>query len=96
MPRYCFQLAPWGYFNSVKMQEVIALSTKYLHKQFSSKKQLQALIGSLIYLHKAISPAHVFVNCILTLLRNMGVATMIAIDKGTKQTYNGLMHATWR
>jgi hypothetical protein len=69
----------------VKLQEVIALCTKFLNKKQISKKQLQALIGSLIYLHKAISPARMFVNRILALLRNMGEATAIAIDEGTKQ-----------
>jgi hypothetical protein len=36
------------------------------------QQKLQALIGSLMFLHKAIKPAWLFVNCILALLREMG------------------------
>jgi hypothetical protein len=46
---------------------------------------LQALTGSLIFLHKAIKPARIFVNRILALLRKMGDAAKIAIDEGTKR-----------
>jgi hypothetical protein len=43
---------------------------------------LQALIGSLMFLHKAIKPARLFVNRILALLRKMGDANVVAIDEG--------------
>jgi hypothetical protein len=46
---------------------------------------LQALIGSLIYLHKDMKPARIFINRILALLRNMGEAPRAAIGEGTKQ-----------
>jgi hypothetical protein len=68
-----------------KLQEVVSLCTLYFSKKFITKNQLQALIGSLIFLHKAIKPARTFVNRILALLRKMGTATKIAIDEATKQ-----------
>jgi hypothetical protein len=71
--------------HSIKLQEIISLCTIYFSKKSISKKQLQALIGSLIFLHKAIKPARTFVNRILALLRKMGEATSIAIDEGTKE-----------
>jgi hypothetical protein len=37
-----------------------------------------------MFLHKAVKPARVFINRILALLRNMGAATKVAIDEGTK------------
>jgi hypothetical protein len=64
----------------LKLQEVISLCNHYFIKKFITKNKLQALIGSLIYLHKAIKPA-----LILALLRKMGNAMKIAIDEGTKQ-----------
>jgi hypothetical protein len=67
-----------------KLQEIISLCNHYLNKIFISKNQLQAPIGSLIFLHKAIKPARTFVNRILALLWKMGEATKIAIDEGTK------------
>jgi hypothetical protein len=68
-----------------KLAEVIDLCNFHLNKKSISKNKLQALIGSLIYLHKAIKPARIFVNRILALLRNMGEAPRVAIDEGTKQ-----------
>jgi hypothetical protein len=69
----------------LKLQEVISLCNHYFFKKFITKNQLQALIGSLIFLHKAIKPARTFVNRILALLRKIGNATKIAIDEGTKR-----------
>jgi hypothetical protein len=54
-----------------KLQEVLSLCTFYLSQSKITKTNLQALIGSLMFLHKAIN-AWMFVNCILTLLRDMG------------------------
>jgi hypothetical protein len=68
-----------------KLQDVITLCQKYLNLKFITKNGLQALIGSLIYIHKAVKPARIFVNRILTLLRNMGSARRVAIDRGTKR-----------
>jgi hypothetical protein len=52
---------------------------------------LQVLIGHLMFLHKAIKPARVFVNPILALLRNMGAAAKAAIDEGTKRDLQWFM-----
>jgi hypothetical protein len=37
-----------------------------------------------MFLHKAIKPAQLFVNRILALLREMGEATVVAIDEASK------------
>jgi hypothetical protein len=79
-----------------KLQETIHLCNFYLNKKFISKNQLQVLIGTLMFLHKAIKPTRVFVNRILALLRNMGSATKVAIDSGTKhdlQWFKACSHA---
>jgi hypothetical protein len=68
-----------------KLQDVIILCQKYLNLKFITTNGLQALIGSLIYIHEAVKPARISVNCILTLLRNMGCARRVAIDRGTKR-----------
>jgi hypothetical protein len=71
---------PW-----TKLQEIISLCHHHIGNKSISKQKLQALIGSLIFLHKAIKPARVFVNRILALLRSMGDMTRVTIDEGTKQ-----------
>jgi hypothetical protein len=68
-----------------KLQEVLSLCKFYFSKSNITKKQLQALLVSLMFLHKAIKPARLFVNRILALLREMGEATSIAIDEASKQ-----------
>jgi hypothetical protein len=52
---------------------------------------LHVIIGHLIFLHKAVKPARVFVNRILALLRKMGEAPKAAIDEGTKQDLQWFM-----
>jgi hypothetical protein len=41
---------------SIKLQEVLSLCNFYVSKSKISKQKLQALIGSLMFLHKAITP----------------------------------------
>jgi hypothetical protein len=67
------------------LQEVLSLCKFYFSKSKITKKQLQALLGSLMFLHKAIKPAQLFVDRILALLRKIGEATAIAIDEASKQ-----------
>jgi hypothetical protein len=74
----------------LKLEETISLC-KFLFFKFITKNQLQVLIGHLMFLHKAVKPARVFVNRILALLRNMGVATKVAIDEGTKRDFQWFM-----
>jgi hypothetical protein len=64
------------------LQEVLSLCNFYISKSKISKHKLQALIGSLMFLHKAIKPARLFVNRILALLQEMGEANVVAIDEG--------------
>ena len=39
------------------------------HKKFCSKQQLQSLLGNLLYIHKCVHPARMFLNRMLDLLR---------------------------
>jgi hypothetical protein len=74
-----------------KLLETISLCKFYFFKKFITKNQLQVLIGHLIFLHKAVKPARVFVNRILALLRKMGDAAKVAIDEGTKRDLQWFM-----
>jgi hypothetical protein len=67
---------------SIKLQEVLSLCNFYISKSKISNQKLQALIGSLMFLHKAFKPARLFVIRILALLREMGDANVVAIDEG--------------
>jgi hypothetical protein len=74
-----------------KLLETISLCKFYFFKKLITKNQLQVLIGHLIFLHKAVKPARVFVNRTLDLLRKIGDATKVAIDEGTKRDLQWFM-----
>jgi hypothetical protein len=74
-----------------KLEETIFLCKFHYFKKFITQNQLQVLIGHLMFLHKAVKPAREFVNQILALLRNMGTATKVAIDEGTKRDLQWFM-----
>ena len=43
---------------------------EWLTKTTCTKRQLQSLLGLLLYVHKCVKPAHAFLNCMLALLRS--------------------------
>ena len=61
-----------------KMQEVVTLCRKWAVQTHATKNQLQKLTGKLLYVHRCAKPARIFINRILTVLRN-------APQKGTIQ-----------
>ena len=52
-----------------KLQDIISLCKSWLTKIYCSKKSLQSLLGSLLYISKCVKPARIFLNRMLALLR---------------------------
>ena len=52
-----------------KLQEIRQMVHNYSKKTQVTKKQLQSLLGSLLYITKCVRPARYFLNCMLHLLR---------------------------
>ena len=52
-----------------KLTEIVALCKAWSQKTRAYKRELQSLIGSLLYIHKCVRPARLFVNTILATLR---------------------------
>ena len=44
--------------------------SKWLSKDVTSRRQLQSIVGLLLYVHKCVKPEHIFSNRMLELLRN--------------------------
>ena len=44
-----------------------------------TKQKLKSLLGSLLYVHKCVKPAHIFLNCMLDLLRASHVTQKITL-----------------
>ena len=53
-----------------KLTDIICLVKEWKGKKFCTKRQLQSLLGSLIYVHKCVKPARCFLNRMLETLRN--------------------------
>ena len=53
-----------------KLQEIKMLCKSWTHTKFCTKQQFQSLLGSLLYIIKCIKPAHIFLNCMLQVLRS--------------------------
>ena len=53
----------------VKLEAIYEDCIKVHTKKSISKRALQSLLGKLLYLHKCVKPARIFVNRILTVLR---------------------------
>ena len=56
--------------DSLKLRSIFEECQKFANKKYTSKKALQSLLGKLIYVHKCVKPARIFINRMLTLLRN--------------------------
>jgi hypothetical protein len=52
-----------------KLAAIINICTQFLKFNKLLKKQIQSILGSLVFIHKAIKPARLFVNRIIALLR---------------------------
>ena len=64
-----------------KIQAIYAACLQFSHKQFLSKKTCQSLIGKLIYVHKCVQPAQIFINHILALFRTDAHQKHIKLNK---------------
>ena len=52
-----------------KLDSVLVMCNRWQTKKFCSKRQLQSLLGSLLYVSKCVKPARTFLNCMVMLLR---------------------------
>ena len=62
-----------------KIQAISSMVTEWQSKKSCTKRQLQSLLGHLLYIHKCVKPARFFLNRMLELLRNAHNATHIRL-----------------
>ena len=53
-----------------KLADISRAVHQWLTKDVASKRQLQSILGLLLYVHKCVKPARVFLNRMLELLRS--------------------------
>ena len=52
-----------------KLQDVTSTVLQWLSRDVASKRDLQSILGLLLYVHKCIKPARIFLNRMFDLLR---------------------------
>ena len=83
-----------------KLQQILRNVTDWVGRKRCTKRQLQSLLGQLLYIHKCVKPARVFLNRMLDLLRQNYDATCIKLTPDFMrdlrwfskflETYNGV------
>ena len=68
-----------------KMQEIIKICQVWDNKTRCSKRELQSLLGKLLYISKCVKASRVFLNRMLDLLRSMGNQKSITLTTDFKQ-----------
>ena len=62
-----------------KLAQINETVQQWLTKRSCTKRQLQSLLGLLLYIHKCIKPAQVFLNRMLELLRSAHGSNFISL-----------------
>ena len=68
-----------------KLDQINATVRQWLSKSVVSKRQLQSLLGLLLYVHKCVKPARIFVNRMLELLRSSHASQRITLTTDFKR-----------
>ena len=55
---------------ATKLEDIYAESLQVRSKSIISRRQFQSLLGKLIYLHKCIKPAKIFINLVMAVFRD--------------------------
>ena len=55
-----------------KLASIVTMCQQWTNKKSCTKRQLQSLLGSLLFISKCVRPARIFLNCMLAFLRGMG------------------------
>ena len=68
-----------------KMRQIRQSVTEWQTKKICSKRQLQSLLGQLLYVHKCVRPSRIFLNRMLELLRQNYDASTIKLTQAFRQ-----------
>ena len=67
-----------------KLEQINSVVRQWLNKKVASRCQLQSILGLLLYVHKCVKPARVFLNRMLELLRSSHPTQAIALTSDFK------------
>ena len=64
-----------------KLEEIVNICKSWVSKTYCSKRQLQSLLGTLLYISKYVKPARFFINRMLALLRHNHCVEKILLNQ---------------
>ena len=78
------------YLNMVraKLEEIIAMCSKWTNKKYCSKRQLQSLLGSLLYISKCVKASRFYLNRLLDVLRSIEDKKMVPVTREAQRDIN--------
>ena len=79
-----------------KLQEIQQICLQFASKSKVTKKQLQSLLGSLLYITKYVKPAHFFLNRMLQLLRDSKLKSIIKLNENFHKDLNWFNTFLWQ
>ena len=71
-----------------KLEQINSTVRSWLGKSIISKRQLQSILGLLLYVYKCVKPARVFLNRMLELLRSSHATQRITLTSEFKRNLN--------
>ena len=83
------------YIEKCKMEEIYAECLSVKSKNFLTRHQFESCLVKLIYLHKCIKPARIFVSRILFVFRNSSQAKKIKLIQEFFMDAQGLLTSAW-
>ena len=68
-----------------KLKQILDTVRQWSSRTHCSKKQLQSLLGLLLFVHKCVKPARIFLSRMLTMFRQAHVAQKIELSQDFKR-----------
>ena len=71
-----------------KLKEIVDICQQWSHKAYCTKRQLQSLLGSLLYISKCVRASQFFLNRLLEVLRAMEDKKTVPVTREAKRDIN--------
>ena len=71
-----------------KLEEIITMCSKWTNKKYCSKRQLQSLLGSLLYISKCVKASRFYLNRLLDVLRSIEDKKMVPVTREAQRDIN--------
>ena len=71
-----------------KLKEIIDMCSQWTNKKYCSKRQLQSLLGSLLYISKCVKASRFYLNRLLNVLRSIEDKQTVPVTREAQRDIN--------